>query len=51
VQLDRGAVGKFAVKSNRTSGEQIVGKLKQAELGMTVDQVVRQKGISEQTFC
>jgi len=38
------------VKRKRFSVEQIVAVLKQAELGMAVADVVRQVGISEQTF-
>lgn len=38
------------MKRKRFSVEQIVAVLKQAELGMTVADVVRQVGISEQTF-
>lgn len=38
------------MKRKRFSAEQIVAILKQAELGMTVAEVVRQVGISEQTF-
>jgi putative transposase len=40
----------FAVKKKRFSVEQIVAVLKQAELGMPVADIVRQVGISEQTF-
>jgi putative transposase len=40
----------FAVKRKRFSVEQIVSVLKQAELGMSVADVTRQIGISEQTF-
>jgi putative transposase len=39
-----------AVKKKRFSVEQIVAVLKQAEMGMPVADVVRQIGISEQTF-
>jgi len=42
--------GEFAVKKKRFSVEQIVAVLKQAELGMAVSDVIRQVGISEQTF-
>jgi len=38
------------VKRKRFSVEQIVAVLKQAELGMSVADVTRQVGISEQTF-
>jgi putative transposase len=38
------------VKRKRLSVEQIVAVLKQAELGMSVADVTRQVGISEQTF-
>jgi len=38
------------VKRKRLSVEQIVAVLKQAELGMAVVDIVRQTGISEQTF-
>jgi putative transposase len=38
------------VKRKRFSVEQIVAVLKQAELGMPVADVIRQTGISEQTF-
>jgi putative transposase len=41
---------KFAVKKKRFSVEQIVAVLKQAELGMPVADLIRQVGISEQTF-
>ena len=40
----------FAVRKKRFSVEQIVAVLKQAELGMPVADVIRQMGISEQTF-
>jgi putative transposase len=40
----------IAVKRKRYSVEQIVAVLKQAELGMPVADVVRQMGITEQTF-
>ena len=40
----------FVVKRKRFSIEQIVAVLKQAELGMPVAGVIRQVGISEQTF-
>jgi len=38
------------VKRKRFAVEQIVAVLKQAELGMPVGDVIRQIGISEQTF-
>lgn len=38
------------MKRKRFSVEQIVAVLKQAELGMTVADIVRQMGISEQMF-
>ncbi len=38
------------MKRKRFSVEQIVAVLKQAELGMSVADVTRQVGISEQTF-
>jgi putative transposase len=38
------------VKRKRFSVEQIVAVLKQAELGMPVADIIRQVGISEQTF-
>jgi len=38
------------MKRKRFSAEQIVAVLKQAELGMPVADVIRQMGISEQTF-
>ena len=40
----------FAVKGKRFSVEQIVAVLKQADLGMAVADLIRQVGISEQTF-
>lgn len=40
----------FVVKRKRFSVEQIVAVLKQAELGMPVADLIRQVGISEQTF-
>ena len=42
--------GVFAVKRKRFSVEQIVGVLKQAELGVTVAELIRQVGITEQTL-
>jgi len=38
------------VKRKRFSVEQIVAVLKQAELGMAISDLIRQVGISEQTF-
>jgi putative transposase len=38
------------VKQKRFSVEQIVGILKQAEVGVPVGELVRKVGISEQTF-
>ncbi len=38
------------MKKKRFSVEQIVAVLKQAELGMAVADLIRQVGISEQTF-
>ena len=38
------------MKKKRFSVEQIVADLKQAELGMRVADIIRQVGISEQTF-
>jgi putative transposase len=40
----------FAVKKKRFSLEQIVGVLKQAEVGVPVVEVIRKAGISERTF-
>jgi transposase-like protein len=40
----------FAMKRKRFSVEQIVVVLKQAELGLSVAELTRQVGISEQTF-
>ncbi len=42
---------KFAMKRKRFSVEQIVVVLNQAELGLSVAELTRQVGISEQTFC
>jgi len=42
--------GEFAVKRKRFSIEQIVAVLKQAELGLPISDLIRQVGISEQTF-
>jgi putative transposase len=42
--------GGFAVKRKRYSVEQIVAILKQAEVGVPVAELIRQAGISEQTF-
>ena len=38
------------MKKKRFSVEQIVGVLKQAEVGVPVAQLIRKVGISEQTF-
>ena len=38
------------MKKKRFSIEQIVAVLKQAEIGMPVAEIIRQMGISEQTF-
>jgi hypothetical protein len=40
----------FAVKRKRFSVEQIVGILKQGEVAVPVGELIRQAGISEQTF-
>ena len=40
----------FAVKKKRFSVEQIVGVLKQAEVGVPIGELVRQVGISKQTL-
>lgn len=40
----------FAVKRRRFSAEQIVAILKRAELGIPVAELIRQVGVSEQTF-
>jgi putative transposase len=45
-----GEGGIFAVKKKRFSVEQIVGVLKQAEVGVPVGELIRKVGISEQTF-
>jgi len=42
--------GEFAVKRKRYSVEQIVAIVKQAEVGVPVAELIRQAGISEQTF-
>src|SRR6202040_2897854 len=42
--------GGFAVKKKRFAVEQIVAILKQAELGIPIAELIRQVGISEQTF-
>src|SRR5580658_3978504 len=42
--------GRLAMKRKRFSVEQIVAVLKQAELGLPVADLIRQVGISEQTF-
>jgi putative transposase len=46
----QGGREEFAVKRKRYSVEQIVAVLKQAELGLPVADLIRQVGISEQTF-
>jgi hypothetical protein len=38
------------MKKKRSSLEQIIGVLKQAEVGVPVAEVIRKAGISEQTF-
>ena len=38
------------MKKKRSSLEQIIGVLKQAEIGVPVAEVIRKAGISEQTF-
>jgi putative transposase len=38
------------VKRKRFSGEQIVGVLKQAEVGVPVAELIRQVGITDQTL-
>ena len=40
----------FAVKKKRFAVEQIVAILKQGELGIPIAELIRQVGISEQTF-
>ena len=40
----------FGVKKKRFSVEQVVGVLKQAEVGVPIGELLRQGGISEQTF-
>jgi putative transposase len=42
--------GRLAMKHKQYSVEQIVAALKQAELGMPVADLIRQLGISEQTY-
>jgi len=42
--------GGFAVKRKRFSVEQIVGVLKQAEVGVPVAELIRQVGITEQSL-
>jgi putative transposase len=49
-QNQRTKEGGFAVKRRRYSVEQIVAILKQAEVGVPVAELIRQAGISEQTF-
>ena len=46
----KGQEGRFAVRRKRFSVEQIVAILKQAEVGVPVADLIRQAGISEQTF-
>ena len=41
---------KWLMKKKRFSVEQIVGVLKQAEVGVPVAEVIRKAGVSEQTF-
>jgi putative transposase len=41
---------KSAMKGKRSSTEQIVAAMKQAELCLAVSDLIRQLGISEQTF-
>jgi putative transposase len=43
-------MGMHWMKKKRFSVEQIVGVLKQAEVGVPVVEVIRKAGISEQTF-
>jgi putative transposase len=43
--------GRFAVKQNRFTVEQIVAVLKQAEAGVPLAELIWRVGISEQTFC
>ena len=38
------------MRKKRFSVEQIVGILKQAEVGVPIGELVRQMGVSEQTF-
>lgn len=38
------------MKKKRFSVEQIVGVLRQAEVGVPITEVIRKAGISEQTF-
>lgn len=49
-RISRRRKGRLAIKRKRFSVEQIVAVLKQAELGLPVADLVRQTGISEQTF-
>ena len=44
------AMRRFATKRKRFSIEHLVAVLKQAELGLPVSDLIRQIGISEQTF-
>src|ERR1700721_1243818 len=43
-------MGRLWMKKKRFSVEQIVGVLKQAQVGVPVAEVIRKAGISEQTF-
>ena len=43
-------MGDLAVKRKRFAVEQIVAVLKQAEAGLPVAELIREIGISEQTF-
>jgi putative transposase len=49
-RISRGTTGRLAIKRKRFSVERIVAVFKQAELGLPVADLVRQTGISEQTF-
>jgi putative transposase len=49
-RISQGWKGRLAMKRKRFSVEQIVAVLKQAELGLPVADLIRQTGISEQTF-
>jgi hypothetical protein len=39
----------FAVKEERSAAEQIAAVWKQAELGISIAELIRQMGVSEQT--